>query len=304
VSVLALGTWRHFAPDDQRLADSLLEAALAAGINFVDSADSYGDAQVALGRSLRNVASGTDVVVGSKVYYPTRDRPEPGLGQDRVLASVDSTLSELGVERIDVLTAHRFDEDTPLEETLGAIQDCLTAGKIGWYGVSEWTAERIGQVVSLADELHMPRPVANQAQYSPLWREPEQDVLPACAESGVSTVAFWTLAQGVLSGKYRTDIPAGSRADGAHGFTVAPLLQAPLLRQVDEFTREARDLGLTPAQLALAWVLSRPTVAAAVVGAHRPEQLAENAGAVGKRLPDDTVARVDQIFAGGVGPIR
>ena len=295
---MGLGTWRHFSTDDQRLADSLVAAALDAGITFVDSADSYGDAQVALGRSLRRVARGTDVVIGSKVYYPTRHLPEPGLGRARVLASVDSTLAELGVERVDLLTAHWFDERTPLAETLGAIEECRQAGKVGHYAVSEWSAEEIRQAMAVAEELGMPRPVATQVQYSALWRDPETEVVPTCAELGVSTVAFWTLAQGMLSGKYRpgAQAPPGSRADSAHGFTIAPMLQDPLLLRVAEFARVAGDLGMTPAQLALRWVLSRATVACALVGAHRPEQLAENVRAVGQPLPEDVVARVDQIF--------
>ncbi len=225
------------------------------------------------------------------------------LSRERVLATATGSLRELGVQELDLLSAHRFDPGTPVAETVAAFEQLIAAGTVRCYGVSEWTAAQITEACRVADELSVPRPVANQPQYNALWRVPEGLVIPACRKLGVGSVVFWPLAQGILTGKYLSsaDRPDGSRA--ATGFgrsSMSQLMLDPVLDRVQLFARLTSRLSITPAQLAIAWSLRNPQVTSALIGASRVSQLVENVAAVEVRLSDKTLAPDQQ----GAGRLR
>lgn len=301
ISEIGLGTWRHVSVTDQRAADELVHTAHDLGITLFDTAGSYGDAEEALGHALRGIPP-ESYVLSTKVYY-RRDGGISGLSREHIVSSTDSSLGRLRTERIDLLSAHRFDPDVPLVETVSAFGELVAAGKIGHYGFSEWTAEQITDACAIARELGVPQPVANQPQYSVLWRVPEGRVLPVCQELGIGTVAFWPLAQGVLTGKYRPRTPpaVNTRAGSEFGrATMSHLMVDPLLERVELFARLAGRYRMTAAQLAVAWVLNRRGVSAALVGASAPEQLRDCAAASGVRLAGPALELIDKIFAGCV----
>ena len=287
-------------PDEQVLA--CMRAALEAGVTTFDTADAYGPfrSERLLGKV---VAENTrdSLVLCTKVCLPTGWGPnDRGLSRKHVLAAIDGSLSRLGTDYVDLYTAHRFDADTPLEETLSAFADLVRAGKVRYVGVSEWTADQIRQAARLARDLRLPL-VFDQPQYSMLWRVPEEQVTQACTESGMGLMTWYTTAQGVLTGKYAAGSlpPAGSRATAALGGR-AEFLRSWMAPRVLERVARLRPLagqaGLTMAQLAVAWVLQRPGVSSAVVGASRPEQVHENAKAAGVRLEEALMAAVDEVL--------
>ncbi|BBB01979.1 putative oxidoreductase [Actinacidiphila reveromycinica] len=301
VSEVGLGTWRPLSRDGRRGAARLVGAALDLGITLFDTAGSYGDAEEALGIALRGVPREA-YVLSTKVYY------EPGgavagLSRAAVRAGVERSLRALRTEQVDLLSAHRFDDGTPLAETVAAFGELLQEGKIAHYGFSEWTAHQITAACAVATEMGVRPPVASQPQYNILWRVPEQAVLPLCQDLGIGTVAFWPLAQGLLTGKYAPGEPppADSRAADPTGSRLMDHLMAePLLERVQLFARLARREGMTPARLAVSWVLNRSGVTSALVGASTPQQLAETASAAGVLLPEPTMELIDRIFAGCV----
>jgi aryl-alcohol dehydrogenase-like predicted oxidoreductase len=303
VSAVGFGTWQHVTPDDQPKATALVRAALDTGINLIDTADVYGDgaALTALGVALRGVPRDA-YVLASKVFYPTGPgEHDRGLGREHVTASVEDSLRRARTDYLDILQAHRFDPDTPLEETLSTIGDLIRSGKVLHYGFSEWTAEQIRRAAAMAREFGMPAPVSNQPQYSILWRVPERTVFPASAAVGMGQLVFWPLAQGVLTGKYGPggEPPEGSRAAReSERARMDNFLHDAILERVDLLRRVATQRGWTAAQLAVAWVLNRPHVTAAIVGASRPEQLAETAAAADLELDARTLELVDKVFAG------
>ncbi|MGA6202139.1 aldo/keto reductase [Streptomyces avermitilis] len=301
VSEVGLGTWRPLSRDGRRGAARLVGAARDLGITLFDTAGSYGDAEEALGIALRG-APRESYVLSTKVYY------EPGgtvagLSRAAVRAGVERSLRALRTEHIDLLSAHRFDDRTPLAETLTAFGELLEEGKIAHYGFSEWTAQQIAAACAAATEVGVRPPVASQPQYSVLWRVPEKAVVPLCQDLGIGTVAFWPLAQGLLTGKYAPGEPppADSRAADPTGRLVMDHFMAePILERVQLFARLARHQGMTPAQLAVSWVLNRPDVTSALVGASTPEQLNQTASAAGVLLSEPTMELIDKIFAGCV----
>jgi aryl-alcohol dehydrogenase-like predicted oxidoreductase len=298
VSEVGLGTWLHVNSADQATADRLVRTALDLGITLFDTADSYVGAQAGLGHALRGVRR-DEFVLSSKVYFATNTGS--GLTAQHIRASVDASLTELGTDHLDLLTAHRFDDRVPLEETLSAFGGLITAGKIRHYGVSEWTGEQIERAGELAAQLSVPAPTANQPQYNILWRSPEASATAACQRAGLGLLAFFPLAQGVLTGKYRPYMapPPGTRAATQLGqATMAGVLHDEVLKRVELFATVAKRRGLTPAQLALAWVLDRPAVSSVLVGASSPDQLIDNAGASGVELDAKTRALIDKVFAG------
>jgi aryl-alcohol dehydrogenase-like predicted oxidoreductase len=298
VSEMGLGTWQHVNSANQATADLLVRTALDQGITLFDTADSYQGAQTALAHALRGVRR-DEFVLSSKVYFATNIGS--GLAAQHIRASVEASLTELGTDHLDLLIAHRFDHRVPLEETLSAFGGLITAGKIRYYGVSEWTGEQIERACELAAQLSIPPPTANQPQYSILWRSPEASVTAVCQRAGMGLLAYFPLAQGVLTGKYRPHIapPPGTRAATQLGqATMAGMLQDEVLQRVELFATVAKRRGLTPAQLALAWVLDRPAVSSVLVGASRPDQLIDNAGASGVELDAKTRELIDKVFAG------
>lgn len=307
VSEIAYGNWiTHGSQIAEEAARACVGAALDAGISTFDTADGYagGRAEEVLGRALKGVRR-ESVEIFTKVYWRTGDGPnESGLSRKHITESIDTSLRRLGTDYVDLYQAHRYDYETPLEETLRTFDDLVRAGKVLYIGVSEWRAEQIADALRIAGELGLDRIVSNQPQYNMLWRVIEPEVVPLCEKEGLGQVVFSPIAQGVLTGKYRpgAEPPAGSRAtDELSGKRfISRWMNDEVLSAVSGLPALAAEAGLTPAQLAVAWVLQNPNVSAAIVGATRPEQVRDNAAAAGVRLDDDLMRKIDEILGGAV----
>jgi aryl-alcohol dehydrogenase-like predicted oxidoreductase len=302
VSEISYGNWlTHGSQVEEEQAQACVHAALDAGITTFDTADVYAGtrAESVLGRAL-NGQRREGIEIFTKVYWPTGTGPnDRGLGRKHIIESAHASLQRLQTEYVDLYQAHRFDRTTPLEETFLAFADLVRAGKVLYVGVSEWTAEQITRGAELARELHVPL-VSNQPQYSMLWRVIESQVVPASEREGMSQIVFSPIAQGVLTGKYKpgAEPPAGSRATDDKGGAnmIARYLRDDVLTKVQTLQPIADDLGLSMAQLAVAWVLQNPNVASAIVGASRPEQVGENVKAAGVKLSEDVLAKIDEVL--------
>lgn len=305
ISEITYGNWlTHGSQVENDVATQCVRAALDAGITTFDTADVYanGRAEEVLGAALKGIRRDS-LEIFTKVYWPVGPEPrgknDTGLSRKHVLAGIDGSLRRLGTDHVDLYQAHRYDLFTPLEETMQAFADVVRAGKARYIGVSEWTADQIRAGHALARELGISL-VSSQPQYSMLWRIVEDEVVPACRELGIGQIVWSPIAQGVLSGKYRPGqpLPAGSRATDEKGgaSTIRGFLTDDLLTRVQGLAPIAADLGLSMAQLAIAWVLQNDNVSAALVGASRPEQVAENVKAAGVRIPADVLARIDEVL--------
>lgn len=303
ISEVTYGNWiTHGGQVEDQVAIDCVHAALDAGITTFDTADVYagGRAEEVLGRALAGQRR-EGLEIFTKVYWPMGDGVnDRGLSRKHIMEGIDGSLRRLGVEYVDLYQAHRWDHETPIEETMLAFADVVRSGKALYIGVSEWTADQIRQGATLARELDVPF-VSSQPQYSMLWRVIEGEVIPACEELGISQIVWSPIAQGVLTGKYQPGQPPpdGSRATdeaggGAH--FVQRWLQDDVLEAVQGLAPIAEELNLTMAQLAIAWVLTNPNVAAALVGASRPEQIASNAEAAGVRLDQGVMDRIDRVL--------
>jgi aryl-alcohol dehydrogenase-like predicted oxidoreductase len=278
-----------------------VRAALDNGITTFDTADVYanGKAEEVLGAALKGERR-ESLEIFTKVYWPTGPDPkgknDTGLSRKHLMASIDGSLRRLQTDYVDLYQAHRYDVFTPLEETMQAFADIVHAGKANYIGVSEWTADQIREAHSLGLDLGVPL-VSSQPQYSMLWRVIEDEVVPTCTELGISQIVWSPIAQGVLTGKYQPgkDAPAGSRATDAKGGAdmIKRWMNDEVLTNVQQLRPIADGLGLSMATLAVAWVLQNDNVAAALVGASRPEQVAENVKAAGVRIPDDAMKAID-----------
>lgn len=303
VSEISYGTWVTFgnqltAADAQRM----VKKALALGINYFDTADvdRHGEAEEVLGRALRSAAIRQDFVVATKAYFPMGEGVNNrGLSRKHLFDSVNDSLTRLGTDYIDLFYCHRFDEHTPLVETLQAMQDLIHAGKILHWGVSEWTADQIAEAASKCKADGWIPPSVDQPRYSLLHRAPERRVLPVCENHGIGVVGYSPLAEGILSGKYagRTR-PEGSRAsrDELNIYMRDTLADGTVAERVRRFVRLAKETGATPAQLALAVLLRRREVDSLIIGATTEAQLVENVKASGMRLDEATVDAVDELF--------
>jgi aryl-alcohol dehydrogenase-like predicted oxidoreductase len=304
ISEITYGNWiTHGGQVEADAATACVRAALDAGITTFDTADVYaeGRAEQVLGKALAGERRG-GIEIFTKVYWPTgpgvNDR---GLSSKHIRESIEGSLRRLGVDYVDLYQAHRYDHETPLEETMEAFAAVVRAGQALYIGVSEWRAEEIRAAKVLADELHVPL-VSNQPQYSALHRVPEAEVIPTCRELGISQVVFSPIAQGVLTGKYRPGqpVPEGSRATdqkGGGAQFISRWLKDDVLERVQELQPIAADLGLSMGALAVAWVLQEENVAAAIIGASRPEQVTDNVAASGVRLETDVKKRIDEVLA-------
>jgi aryl-alcohol dehydrogenase-like predicted oxidoreductase len=299
VSEICLGTWTTFGGSvDDDAAIALVDEAFDLGINFFDTANVYseGRSEEVLGRALAKRPRDS-YVVATKVYgeMPNGDR---GLSREQVLKQIDASLGRLGLDHVDLYQCHSWDEDVPVEETLGALTEVVDAGKARYIGVSNWSGEQIRGAVELARERGFAKIVSSQPEYSLLHRDPEEDVIPASRENGVSQIVYSPLAQGVLSGKYRPGeaFAEGTRASGRNEW-MGEYLGEETLERVQRLRPIADGLGITVAQLALAWILREPNVASAIVGSSRPEQLRDNAAASGVQLDAATVQAVETVFA-------
>ncbi len=294
VSEVSLGSWLTYSGGVEReRAKACVEAAFEAGINFIDTANVYG--RGAAETLLGEVLSGHDrssYVLATKVYFPMSDT-DRGLSAAQIHKQIDASLARLQTDHVDLYQCHRYDDRTPLEETMTALTEVVRAGKARHIGFSEWPVERIDESLALAD---VERFLSSQPQYSMLWRRPEAEVIPLCTHEQISQIVWSPLGQGVLTGKYLPGQPPppDSRAASAEmsGF-IDRLIEPRVLEAVQRLRPIAEEAGLTMAQLALAWVLREPNVASAIVGASRPEQVHANASASGVALSEDTLAAID-----------
>ncbi|HEY5262057.1 MAG TPA: aldo/keto reductase family protein [Solirubrobacteraceae bacterium] len=295
VSEISLGSWLTYSGGVEReQAEACVRTAFEEGINFIDTANVYG--RGASESLLGEVLSGYDrssYVLATKVYFPMSDT-DMGLSAAQIHKQIDASLQRLRTDYVDLYQCHRYDENTPLEETMGALTEVVEAGKARHIGFSEWPVERIEQSLALPGVAGW---VSSQPQYSMLWRAPEAEVVPLCEREHISQIVWSPLGQGVLTGKYRPGEPppSDSRAasDEMSGF-IDRLVQDPVLEAVQRLRPVAEGAGLTMAQLALAWVLRQANVASAIVGASRPEQVRANASAAGVKLDASTLAAADE----------
>lgn len=302
VSEISYGNWiTHGSQVDDSAAVACVQRALDLGITTFDTADVYAGtrAEEVLGSALDGQRR-DQLEIATKVYWPTSASPNGrGLGRKHIHESIDGSLRRLRTDYVDLYQAHRFDHETPLEETMLAFADLVRQGKVLYVGVSEWTADQLRSGAELAADLGVPF-ISNQPQYSMLWRVIEAEVLPTSAELGIGQIVWSPLAQGVLTGKYRpgTPPPEGSRATDPRGGAdfVGRWLRDEVLEAVSALVPLAEQAGLTMVQLAVGWVLRNSGVSSAIVGASRPEQIDDAVAASGVTLEDDLVAAVDAVL--------
>jgi aryl-alcohol dehydrogenase-like predicted oxidoreductase len=292
VSEICLGSWLTYGggvPDEQ--AEACVARAFELGINFVDTANVYagGKAEEFLGEVLAPRPR-ESYILATKLFGKMPDGGS-GLSREQVLTQIDRSLARLRTDYVDLYQCHRYDWDTPLEETMEALSEVVRSGKARYLGFSEWPPEKIEEALALPGVETF---VSSQPQYSMIWRGIERDVIDVCARNGISQIVWSPLAQGVLTGKYK---PGRSRATSeSMGMWMGQARDERLLERVQRLVPVAEELGLTTAQLALAWVLREPNVASAIIGATRPEQVEENVGAVGVELDEDVLRRIDEIL--------
>jgi aryl-alcohol dehydrogenase-like predicted oxidoreductase len=305
VSEIAYGNWiTHGSQVAEDAAMACIGAALDEGITTFDTADVYAGtkAEDVLGRGLHGVRR-ESVEICTKVYWPTgpgaNDR---GLSRKHIIESAHASLRRLRTDYVDLYQAHRYDHETPLEETMRAFDDLVRQGKALYIGVSEWRAEEIAAALRIADEMGLDRILSNQPQYNMIWRVIESEIVPLCEKEGVGQIVWSPIAQGALTGKYLPGAapPTGSRAtDSAGSRFIAEYLTDDILGRAQQLRPVAEAAGLTLSQLAVAWTLQNPNVSAAIVGASRPEQVRENVRASGVRLDPAVLVRIDDIL----GPV-
>ena len=301
VSEVSLGSWLTYGGGVGReSAEACVAKAFEVGIDFIDTANIYaaGDAEELLGELLTDRPRDS-YVLATKLYW---NMPDGGFGlsREQVFTQLDASLGRLRTDYVDLYQCHRYDWDTPLEETMQALTEVVRQGKVRYLGFSEWPEEKIREAQTMAGVEHF---VSSQPQYSMLWRGAERDVIPASRELGISQIVWSPLAQGVLTGKYMPGhpLPEGTRATSeSMGGFMARKLDERLLERVQRLRPIADGLGLSMAQLALAWVLREDNVASAIIGASRPEQVVDNAGASGVELDAETLARIDEILGDSV----
>jgi 1-deoxyxylulose-5-phosphate synthase len=295
VSEISLGSWLTYGVGVEADAGRACVArAFDVGINFFDTANVYGRgaAEEFLGEALSGIDR-SSYVLATKVYFPM-SREDRGLSAAQIRKQIDASLKRLRTDHVDLYQCHRYDKDTPLEETMEALTEAVRQGKTRYIGVSEWKASRIEDALALPG---VERVVSNQPQYSMLYREPEKEVFPLCEREGIGQVVWSPLAQGVLTGKYEpgSPPPEDSRAASeSMGQMMGRWRDDDVLEAVQKLKPIAADAGLTMAQLALAWVLRLPVMSSAIIGATRPEQVDDNAAASGVTLSDDVLQAIDE----------
>jgi aryl-alcohol dehydrogenase-like predicted oxidoreductase len=301
VSEICLGSWLTYGGGvaDER-AEACVAKAFDLGINFIDTANVYagGKAEEFLGRVLQDRPRDS-YILATKLFGKMPDGGQ-GLSREQVHIQIDKSLARLQTDYVDLYQCHRYDWDTPLEETMAALSEVVRSGKARYLGFSEWPADKIEEAVTMAGVETF---VSSQPQYSLVWRGPERDVIPVSKQHGISQIVWSPLAQGVLTGKYKPGepLPEGTRATSdSMGRFMDRARDQRLLERVQELQAVADELGITLAQLAIAWVLHEPNVASAIIGASRPEQVEDNVGGVGVELDDSTLARIDDILGDSV----
>ena len=307
VSEISFGTWLTVGASVERAtAIACVHAALDLDINLFDTANMYaeGEAERVLGEALRSSGRSRDqYLIATKVFNPVGDEPDRGLSAPQIAKQLDRSLSRLGADYIDLYQCHRYDKETPLDETLEALDRTVRSGKVRSIGLSEWPVEKIHEAAELTAAHGWVPMTSSQPQYSMLWRKPEAAVFAACREHGLGNIVYGPLAQGVLTGKYKPGVPPPPDSRAANpeaNFTMETLGRRfrsdLLLDAVQRLRPIADDLGLTMTQMALAWVLRREEVSSAIIGASRPEQVVANTSASGVTLPDDALIRIDAVL--------
>ncbi|HEY6683297.1 MAG TPA: aldo/keto reductase family protein [Propionibacteriaceae bacterium] len=303
ISEITYGNWlTHGSQVENDQAKACVRAALDAGITTFDTADVYANtkAEAVLGEALKGERR-ESLEILTKVYWPTGPGGpnDVGLSRKHIMESINGSLTRLQTDYVDLYQAHRYDPETPLEETMQAFADLVRMGKVLYVGVSEWTAQQIKEGHDLAEQLGI-QLISNQPQYSMLWRVIEGDVVPTCVSLGMSQIVFSPIAQGVLTGKYRPgeQPPAGSRATDDKGGAnmIKRWMRDDVLERVQQLVPLAEEAGLSMAQLAVSWVLQNENVASAIIGASRPEQVADNVAAAGVKLNDEVLGKIDEIL--------
>ena len=302
ISTVSLGGWTTYGQTvgEQNVVQRIIDRALELGVNFFDIADVYarGKAEELMGAALD--ASGAHrhhLVVSSKVYHPMSDDVnDRGLSRKHIMESIDRSLDRLGFDYLDVYFAHRYDVETPIEETVEAFSDVVRSGRAHYWGTSMWTAAQIAEAHTFAKANGLVAPVTEQPEYSMVRRSRvEEQILPTTTRLGIGLVVFSPLAQGLLTGKYDDGVPSGSRFDNFERFRDQNLTESNAAK-VKALKPVADELGLTRAQLALAWVLRQPGVASVITGASRPEQIEDNVKAATVELTPELIEKVDQIL--------
>ncbi|MGD9021142.1 MAG: aldo/keto reductase family protein [Lysobacterales bacterium] len=299
VSEISLGSWLTYGVGvDTSQSRACLDAAFDCGINFIDTANVYGQgaAETFLGGALQGRPRDS-YVLATKLYFPMGDT-DMGLSAEQVHKQLNNSLCRLKTDYVDLYQCHRYDEETPLEETMQALTEVVEAGKVRYVGFSEWTAEQIQAAIDMAGVVQF---VSSQPQYSMLWRVPEAEVMPLCADNGISQIVWSPLGQGVLTGKYGMNRvpPSDSRAASPlMNHFMGRVMQEKLLRGVDALRPVAAEAGLSMTEMALAWVLREPNLASAIIGASRPRQVIENAAASGIELDAGTLRAIDAALGG------
>jgi aryl-alcohol dehydrogenase-like predicted oxidoreductase len=298
VSAIALGSWLTYGVGVARdQTEACTRAAFEAGITFFDTANVYG--RGAAERAWGEILAGyprDSYVLATKAYF-AMSATDRGLSKPQIHKQLDASLKRLNTDYVDLFQCHRYDEDTPLEETMEALTEVVQQGKARHVGFSEWPADRIREALALPNVVKF---VSSQPQYSALYRAPEAEVFPLCAENGISQIVWSPLAQGVLTGKYKPGAapPEGSRATSPEmGRFIGGFMRRETLERVERFVEVAAQAGHSPSQLALAWVLRTPDVAAAIIGASKPSQVFENAKAAEIELSADTLAAIEAALA-------
>ena len=308
VSEISLGSWLTYGVGvEADKARACLEESFAVGINFIDTANVYGRgaAETFLGEALQGRPRDS-YVLATKLYFPMTDT-DFGLSRAQVEKQLDASLRRLRTDYVDLYQCHRYDSGTPLEETMEALTRAVESGKTRYIGFSEWPADKIREAIDLSASRGFAKFVSSQPQYSLLWREPEDEVIPLCAANGISQIVWSPLGQGVLSGKYDPDRPPPSDSRAASqemGGFIGRLMQPQVLRAVQQLKPIAEEAGLTLPQFALAWVLREPNVASAIIGASRPEQVRENAAASGVIVDTQLFQRAEAILDEALGQVE
>jgi aryl-alcohol dehydrogenase-like predicted oxidoreductase len=305
ISEIAYGNWiTHGSQVEEDAARACVAAALDEGITTFDTADAYAGtvAEAVMGRALHGVRR-ESIEIFTKVYWPTGPGPnDRGLSRKHIMESAHASLRRLQTDYVDLYQAHRYDHETPLEETLRAFDDLVRQGKVLYVGVSEWRAEEIANALRIAGEMGFDRIVSSQPQYNMIWRVIESEVVPLCEKEGIGQIVWSPIAQGALTGKYLPggEVPAGSRASDPTGSNfIKNYLTEPILTRVQQLKPVADEAGLSLAQLAIAWILQNPNVSAAIVGATKPEQVRDNVKASGVKLDQAVLRSIDDIL----GPV-
>jgi len=306
VSEISLGSWLTYGnTTEKQTAIQTIDKAYELGINFFDTANVYarGEAELVVGEALRRYPR-ESYVLATKVFWPMGDGPnDRGLSRKHVFEQAHASLKRLGMDYIDIYYCHRFDPETPIDETLRTIEDLVRQGKVLYVGVSEWTAAQIAQALHVSDRYLLDRIVVNQPVYNMFNRYIEKEVIPLGEKEGISQVVFSPLAQGVLTGKYKrgAQLPEGSRAtDPKTNMHISKYLTDDILLKAEQLQLIANEMDITLSQLALAWILRQPNVASALIGASRPSQVEENVKAIDVQLPTEILEKIEDILGAAV----